>query len=54
MIIWHLKVVEHLNRQDVEPYVSINEGPSDLRVADGWGTKHWEDPGYGRTLELIR
>ena len=53
MVIWHLKVVEHLDGQNIEPYAAIDEGPGDLHIADDWGTKHQEDSDYGRALELI-
>ena len=48
-----LKVVKHLDGQDVEPCAAIDEGPGDLHVADDWGTKHREDASSSRTLELI-
>ena len=50
----HLEVVECFHGQDVEPCPSIDEGLGDQHVADDWGTKHREDSGRGRTLELIR
>ena len=54
LIVWHLEIVECLDGQDVKPCSSIDEGPSDLHIADDWGTKHREDSGCGRSLELIR
>ena len=54
MIIWHLEIVERLNEQNVESCSAIDEGPSDLHIADDWGTMHWEDIVRCRALELIR
>ena len=34
MIVWDLKVVEHLDGQDVKPSAAVNEGLGDLYVAD--------------------
>ena len=48
-----MKVVEHLDRQDVKPCATIDEGPGDLHVVDDWGTKHREDAGSSCALELI-
>ena len=48
---WLKLVVGHL--EDVEPCPAIDEGPGDHHVADDWGTKHREDSGCGRALELI-
>ena len=49
----HLEVVECFHGQDVEPCPAIDEGLGDHHVADDWGTKHREDSGCSRTLELI-
>ena len=54
LIVWHLEIVERFDGQDVEPSSTVDEGPGDLHIADDWGTKHREDPGCCRTLELIR
>ena len=54
LIVWHLEIVERLDGQDTESCSAIDEGPGDLHIADDWGTKYWEDSGYGRALELIR
>ena len=53
LVIWHLKIVERLDRQDVEPCSAINEGPGNLHIADDWGAKHQEDTGRCHALELI-
>ena len=34
MIVWHLKAVECLNGQDIEPYAAVDESLGDLYVAD--------------------
>ena len=34
LIVWHLKVVKHLNGQDVKPCAAVDEGLGDLHVAD--------------------
>ena len=34
LIIWHLKVVEHLDEQHVKPCVAIDQSLGDLHVAD--------------------
>ena len=49
-----MEIVECLNRQNVEPCATIDEGPGDLYVVDDWGTEHWEDPSCCCALELIR
>ena len=54
LIVWHLEIVECLDGQDIEPCPAIDEGPSDLHIADDRGTKHREDSGCGCALELIR
>ena len=54
LIVRHLEIVECLYGQDVEPCPAVDEGPGDFHVTDNWGAKHWEDPGCGRALELIR
>ena len=54
MRVWHLEIVECLDGQDTETSPAIDEGPGDLHIADDWGTKHREDFGCGRALELIR
>ena len=54
LIIWHLKVVEHLDGQNVESRAAIDEGPGNLHIADDCGAKHGEDSGHGCALELIR
>ena len=43
LIVRHLEIVECLDRQNVEPCVTIDEGPGDLHIADDWGAKHRED-----------
>ena len=53
-VIWHLKIVERLNGQDVEPCPAVDEGPGNLHIADDWGTEHREDTGCCRAFELIR
>ena len=53
LIIWHLKVAEHLDGHNVDPCAAIGEGPGNLHVADDWRTKHREDASGSRTLELI-
>ena len=53
-VTWHLEVVERVDGQDVEPCATIDEGLGNLHVADDWGTKHREDSGCCRALELIR
>ena len=47
-----MEIVECFHEQDVEPCPAIDEGPGDHHV-DDWGTKHREDSGCSRTLELI-
>ena len=54
LIVWHLKIVERLDGQDVESCFTNDEGPGDLHIADDWGTEHWEDPSCCCALELIR
>ena len=54
LVVGHLEIVECLDGQNVESCAAINEGPGDLHIADDWGTEHGEDPGCGRTLEMIR
>ena len=54
LAVGYLEIVECFHGQDVEPCSAIDEGPGNLHIADDWGAKHWEDSGYGRTLELIR
>ena len=53
LVVGHLEIVERFHGQDVEPCPAIDEGPGDHHIADDWGTKHREDSGCGRTLELI-
>ena len=53
LIIWHLKVVEHLDGQNVEPYAALDEGPGNLHITDDWGTEHREDTGCFRAFEMI-
>ena len=50
---WHLKVAERVDGQDVEPCAAVDEGLGDLHVADDWGTKHREGASSGCALELI-
>ena len=53
LAVGHLEVLECLHGQDIEPCPAIDEGPGDHHIADDWGTKHREDSGCSRTLELI-
>ena len=53
LAVGYLEIVECFHGQDVEPCPAIDEGPGDHHVADDWGTKHREDSGCSRTLELI-
>ena len=53
LAVGHLEIVECFHGRDIEPSPAIDEGPGDHHVADDWGTKHWEDSGCSRTLELI-
>ena len=53
MVIWHLKVVERVDGQDVEPCAAVDEGLGNLHVADEWSTKHREGASGSRALELI-
>ena len=53
LIIWHLKIVERLDGQDIEPYSAVDEGPVNLNIADDWGAEHRKDTGRCRALELI-
>ena len=50
---WHLKVAERVDGQDVEPCAAVDEGLGNLHVADDWRTEHWEDASSGHALELI-
>ena len=36
LIVWHLEIVERLDGQDIEPYPAVDEGLSNLHVADDW------------------
>ena len=45
--------IRNVNGHDVEPCVAVDEGLSDLHVADDWGTKHREGASSGCALELI-
>ena len=54
LIVGHLEIVECFHEQDVEPWPAIDDGPGDQHVAGDLGTKHREDSGCGRALELIR
>ena len=42
LIVWHSKVVECLDGQDVEPCATVDEGLGDLHIANDGRTKHWE------------
>ena len=53
LVVGHLETVERVDGQDVEPSATVDEGLGDHHVADDWGTKHREDSGCSRTLELI-
>ena len=53
LIVWHLEIVECLDGQDIESCSAIDVGPGGLHIAGDWGTKHWEDTGRCRALELI-
>ena len=53
LIVWHLKIVERLDGQDVEPCSTVDEGPGNLHIADDWGAQHREGANGGCALELI-
>ncbi len=54
LIIWHLKVVERVDGQDIEPCAAVDEGLGDLHIADDWGAKHREGASGGCALEMVR
>ena len=53
LVVWHLEPVERLDRENIEPYSTINEGLGDDHIADHGRAGHWERAGSGRALELV-
>ena len=48
-----MEIVECLDGQNVESCSAIDEGPSDLHIADDGRAEYWKGTSCGRALELV-